>query len=89
MAAFYFIAGMMDVIVGLMRGVGYSLIPMFVTLTGACLFRIVWLNTVFLMIRTPECLYSSYPISWTLTGLVQLICFIVVYRKLRKRYPQE
>lgn len=89
MAAFYFIAGMMDVIVGLMRGVGYSLIPMFVTLTGACLFRIVWLNTVFLMIQTPECLYSSYPISWTLTGLVQLICFIVVYRKLRKRYPQE
>lgn len=86
MASFYFLAGMMDVIVGMMRGMGHSMVPMFVTMTGACLFRIVWLHTVFVWYRTPNCLYTSYPISWALTGSVQLICFLVVYRKMYKMY---
>lgn len=81
----YFLCGMMDVIVGALRGIGYSIMPMLVSLTGACMFRVVWIYTVFQQYRTLPCLYISYPISWTLTFLVHLICFAIVYRKLLKK----
>ncbi len=81
----YFLCGTMDVMVGGLRGLGYSIMPMLVSLTGACLFRIVWIYTVFQQFRTLECLYISYPISWALTFLVHLICFLIVYRRLLKK----
>lgn len=81
----YFLCGMMDVVVGVLRGIGYSVMPMLVSLTGACLFRVVWIYTVFRQFRTLECLYISYPISWALTFLVHLVCFAVVYRRLLKK----
>ena len=84
-ASMYFLCGMMDVIVGSLRGVGYSVLPMFVSLTGACLFRVVWIYTIFRYFHSLEVLYISYPISWTLTFCVHLICFIIVYRKLLKK----
>ena len=76
----YFLCGAMDVMVGSLRGMGYSIMPMLVSLTGACLFRVVWIYTAFRRIPTLECLYVSYPISWGLTFLVHLLCFAVVYR---------
>lgn len=81
----YFLCGMMDVIVGALRGIGYSIMPMLVSLTGACLFRVVWIYTVFSRNRTLPCLYISYPISWGLTFAVHLVCFIIVYRRLLKK----
>lgn len=81
----YFLCGTMDVMVGGLRGLGYSIMPMLVSLTGACLFRVVWIYTIFRQFKTLECLYISYPISWALTFLVHLICFLVVYRKLLKK----
>lgn len=81
----YCLCGMMDVMVGGLRGMGYSIMPMIVSLTGACLFRVVWIYTIFQQYRTLECLYISYPISWALTFLVHLVCFAVVYRRLLKR----
>lgn len=80
----YFLCGMMDVIVGALRGMGYAIMPMLVSLTGACLFRVIWIYTIFQNYRTLACLYISYPISWALTFLVHLVCFAVVYRKLLK-----
>ncbi|MCM1044889.1 MAG: MATE family efflux transporter [Candidatus Gastranaerophilales bacterium] len=77
----YCLCGMMDVIVGSLRGMGYAIMPMLVSLTGACLFRVVWIYTVFRVYRTLECLYYSYPISWALTFAVHLVCFAVVYRR--------
>lgn len=86
----YFLCGMMDVIVGVLRGIGCSIMPMLVSLTGACLFRVVWIYTVFRQVRTLSCLYISYPISWILTFLVHLVCFAIVYRKLlRSGVPKE
>lgn len=81
---FYCLCGMMDVMVGSLRGMGYSIMPMLVSLTGACLFRIVWIYTIFQEIHTLECLYWSYPISWALTFAVHFICFVFAYRKLYK-----
>lgn len=76
----YALCGMMDVMVGSLRGMGYSIMPMLVSLTGACLFRIIWIMTVFQAYHSLEVLYVSYPISWALTFAVHLLCFLAVYR---------
>jgi len=81
----YCLCGMMDVIVGSIRGMGYGIMPMLVSLTGACLFRVVWIFTVFQRIHTLECLYLSYPISWALTFGVHMICFFIVFQKEKKK----
>ena len=85
----YFLCGNMDVMVGTLRGMGYSIMPMLVSLTGACLFRVVWIYTAFRQVPTLECLYISYPISWGLTFLVHLTCFWIVYRKLLASQPER
>lgn len=77
----YFFCGCMDVFCGSLRGLGYSLLPMFVSLTGACLLRVVWIYTIFKIYNTTFSLYISYPISWFLTALIHFICFMVVYHK--------
>lgn len=76
----YFLCGVMDTLVGCLRGLGQSVLPTIVSLTGACFFRIVWIYTIFAAERTPEILYVSYPISWTITSLVHLVCLIIVYK---------
>lgn len=83
-ATTYFLCGMMEVMVGSLRGIGYSIMPMLVSLTGACLFRIVWIYTIFQKNHSLHTLYLSYPISWILTFTAHLVCFGVVYRKLWK-----
>jgi len=76
----YFLCGIMDVIVGSIRGMGFSIMPMVVSFTGACAFRIIWIFTVFRMSPSLERLYVSYPISWLLTFSVHLVCFFLVAR---------
>lgn len=85
----YFTCGTMDTCVGAMRGLGYSILPMIVSLLGACGFRVLWIFTVFREVNTLECLYYSYPISWTLTTSVHLICFFFAYRKAKKLLTQS
>lgn len=79
----YFLCGLMDTIVGSLRGMGHSIAPMFVSLTGACAFRVVWIFTVFAMNRTLQTLYLSYPASWTLTFLAHVVCYIIIRRKMK------
>ena len=78
----YFTCGIMDVMVGGLRGLGYSVMPMIVSLLGACGLRIVWIYTIFPLQPTLQCLYLSYPISWVVTSLVHVICYLVVHRRL-------
>lgn len=80
----YFLCGMMDVFVGSLRGMGYSVMPMLVSLTGACLFRIVWIFTIFATNRSLFVLYFSYPVSWALTATAHLICYMIVRKKVFK-----
>ncbi len=84
----YALCGMMDVMVGALRGLGYSVMPMIVSLLGACAFRLVWLATIFQMdkFHSIEMVYISYPVSWVLTFATHLICFIVIRKKLAKRW---
>ena len=77
----YFLCGLMDVMVGHLRGIGYSVMPMIVSLTGACLLRIVWILTIFAANPTLTVLYLSYPISWAVTFAIHLACYFLVARK--------
>ena len=77
----YCLCGIMDVLVGALRGLGYAVMPMIVSLVGACGFRILWIFTVFQWRRSLLSLYISYPVSWALTGGVHMICFLWVRKK--------
>ena len=88
-SATYFLCGLMDVMVGSLRGLGYSIMPMLVSLTGACLFRVIWIFTIFRANPTQVTLYLSYPISWILTFSTHVICYLIVRRKLPKHNVEE
>lgn len=81
----YCICGLMDCMVGGLRGMGYSVMPMIVSLTGACGFRVLWIYTAFAFNRTLKTLYISYPVSWGITFGAHLVCYFVVMRKVRKK----
>ena len=85
----YWICGLMDVSTGALRGLGESFIPMVISVLGVCGIRIGWIYTIFQIpqFHTPQCLYISYPVSWTVTFLFQMGAFFLVYRKLRKELP--
>ena len=83
-SATYLLCGIMDVLASCLRGRGYSVLPMIVSLVGSCLLRLVWIATIFQLFRSTTTLYLSYPISWILTAAVHLICLLVVRRKLKK-----
>ncbi len=80
----YFFCGIMDVMVGGLRGLGYSVMPMIVSLLGACGLRIVWIFAIFPLNPTLEFMYTSYPVSWVLTAATHVICYLIVVRKLPK-----
>lgn len=77
----YFLCGIMDVAVGILRGLGYSVIPMLVSLTGACGLRVLWIFTVFAWKHSLFVLYLSYPITWIVTFTVHLICLLVIWKR--------
>jgi Na+-driven multidrug efflux pump len=90
MTTTYFLCGLMETVTGALRGMGASTVPMVVSILGVCGFRLGWVFTIFRIpeYHTLEWLYLSYPISWIATGLVQLISFIVIYRR-RVRWDQQ
>lgn len=77
----YFLCGIMDVAVGILRGMGYSVMPMLVSLAGACGLRVLWIFTVFVWKHSLFVLYLSYPITWTITLAVHFICFFVIWKR--------
>lgn len=81
----YFLCGIMDTMVGALRGLGIAVMPMIVSLIGACGLRIIWLYTIFEWNHTLFTLYLSYPITWLITASVHVICYIGVYKKLFKK----
>lgn len=80
----YFLFCLQDTFVGLLRGIGYSLLPTVTSLSGICLLRIVWLYTAFAASPTLDTLYLSYPVSWAATLAALIACYAVVIRKLPK-----
>lgn len=83
----YFLCGLMDVTTGLLRGIGSSVFPMIISVVGVCVFRIVWIYTIFRIpqYHTPQSLYISYTISWSITFLTELVIFIILLKKSQKK----
>ncbi len=84
----YCLAGVMDVLTGTIRGLGRSFVSMLISIIGVCLIRVGWVYTIFQVpaFHTLECLYVSYPVSWALTALGQLIAFFVIYNRIQRRH---
>ena len=78
---FYFLCGIMDTLVGVLRGLGSSVIPMFTSIIGACGLRLLWVAFVFPRYRTPVCLYLSYPVTWAVTALFHFLFLMLVVRR--------
>lgn len=87
----YFLCGMMDVMVGILRGLGRSVIPTIVSMIGACGLRLVWIFTIFAeeKYHTTRMLYMSYPLSWSITTLAHVICFLIVWRGIKRGHAAE
>ena len=77
----YGLDAIMDIMADIIRGMGSSVMPMIVTLIGACGFRVVWIYTIFATHHDLRVLYISYPISWILTSLTHIICYFIVKRR--------
>ena len=77
----YFICGLMDLIPGAMRGMGYSTIPMILSVIGTVGVRIFWIYCVFPTHHSLDVLFISYPLSWIVTVIMQTICFIFVRKR--------
>lgn len=86
-SATYALCGIMDVMVGSLRGLGYSIMPMLVSLVGACGLRLVWIATVFQIpaFHSLETIYVSYPITWIVTAVTHIGCYIFIMHRLKKR----
>jgi len=87
----YAICGVMDVLVGSLRGLGYSVMPMLVSLLGACVLRLVWVATIFQVpaFHTVQIIYLSYPFSWTVTALAHFLCYLWAMRRLRRHMAED
>lgn len=85
----YFLCGLMDTACGSIRGLGYSIAPTLVSLAGACGLRILWIYTVFQVHRTQFVLYLSYPVSWVVTFIAHIICFIIFSKKWKRKIEAQ
>ncbi len=88
----YFLYGIVDVLVGDLRGLGSSTTPMIVSIIGICGLRIAWIylvfnpNTDFVNIQDLKLLYISYPISWIVTLSILITCYIILYKKVKRKF---
>ena len=64
-----------------MRGVGYSTVPMILSVIGTVGIRIFWIYCIFPTHHELDVLFISYPLSWTVTVVMQVICFLFVRRR--------
>ncbi len=81
----YFLCGIMDLFPGALRGMGYSAAPMLLSIIGTVGIRIIWIFMVFPYHRSLTVLFISYPFSWLVTIIMQVICFWLVRRHLHRK----
>ena len=87
----YFIAGIMDCLSGALRGMGYSIIPMLVSLSSICGVRTLWVFFVFPLekMNTVRGLLLSYPVTWSLASIAFFVIALVAYGKIKKHLVKE
>ena len=81
----YFLCGWMDLFPGALRGMGYSAVPMVLSVIGTVGTRVVWIFGIFPYHRSLAILFISYPASWIITIILQVVCFYFVRRRVHRR----
>ena len=85
----YFCCGIMDLLPGALRGMGYSVVPMILSIIGTVGTRIVWIFGLFPAHRSLSFLFISYPVSWILTILMQAVCFCFVRKHVHQSVNRD
>lgn len=87
----YFLIGIMDVMSGILRGMGASISPMLISVLGVCGLRIGWIFTIFAQeqYHTLPMLFLCYPISWAVTAIAEFVAFRIILRKQKKRLSES
>ena len=75
------LSALMDNTTAASRGLGKGLVPMILVFLGSCVFRVIWIYTVFAYFHTIGSLYLLYPFSWLITGTAEIAYFVYCYRK--------
>ncbi len=88
-SATYFTCGIMEVLTGVLRGMGSSMTPMLLTVFGVCGIRIVWAYTIFPKNPNLSTLFTAYPVAWIFTTLMLTVALIFIYRKFMKTHKTE
>lgn len=77
----YCISAFMDCTTAAIRALGKTVFPTIVMILGSCVFRIVWIYTVFAVYHTTQALYLLYAVSWIITAIPEIIYFVIIYKK--------
>ena len=85
MALSYCVSAFMDNTIAASRGLGKTILPTIIVILGSCVFRIIWVYTVFAYFHTIQSLYLLYVFSWGITAIAEFACFIHIYRRLQIR----
>lgn len=79
----YALSAFMDCTIAASRGIGKSIVPTIIVIMGSCVFRVIWVYTIFVYFGTIASLYLLYAFSWSITAIAEIIYFKVCFRKLR------
>ena len=88
MALAYCISAFMDCTIAASRGLGKTVVPTVIVIMGSCVFRVIWVYTIFAHFHTIPSLYLLYPCSWTLTAIAEIVYFIHAYKDSMKIFTQ-
>lgn len=83
----YPVSAFMDNTIAASRGLGKSVVPTFIVIMGSCVFRLIWIYTIFEYFETITSLYLLYVFSWSITAIVEIIYFVKIYREQVKLFP--
>ena len=81
----YALSAFMDCTIAASRGIGRSLVPTVIVVLGSCVFRVIWVYTLFAYFHSIPSLYLLYPVSWTITSLAEIIYFAACWRKMKNK----
>lgn len=81
MSVSYAFSAFMDCTIAASRGLGKTVVPTFIVIMGSCVFRVIWIYTIFAYFKTIPSLYLLYIFSWAITAAAEIIYFQAIYRK--------
>ena len=85
----YCISAFMDCTIAASRGLGKTVVSTIIVIMGSCVFRVLWILTIFAKFRTITSIYLLYSCSWTITAIAEIIYFIYAYKKVTKSFTAE